>query len=206
MQRDEQLKIEHSTLLEEYKALKSEIVSNLNAARQVVNLTLTAIGALIAATPYIAQSDMEILFLVAPIFLYGLAWTQLRYIFLVLDMGTYLKERLIPRIRAVLEEMSPGKPPDHNSVSYDHIMSWESPGKSPIRLPSSTFLKVLFIPIAGSNYGLPLLVAVVSAAAFVVLASSRQEPLSGHEVMLLLINVLAFFYSVFWGFKAEAKR
>ncbi len=48
MNKDELLKTELSTLLEEYRQLKAEIVSNLEAGRQVANLTLTAAGVLIA--------------------------------------------------------------------------------------------------------------------------------------------------------------
>lgn len=37
MNKDEMLKLEHTTLLDEYRALKTEIAANLDSARQVTN-------------------------------------------------------------------------------------------------------------------------------------------------------------------------
>jgi len=201
MNKDERLKMEHDTLLEEYKALKTEIVSNLNSARQTANLTLTVIGILIAAAPFIIQSQAIILFLIVPIFFYALCWSQLRYIYLVIDMGVYLRGTVVPGIHRILTEISPGEGRD-----FSKIMSWELPGRGPTRLRSTKLLRMLFLPVAGANYGIPLLAAVLSVGAFLLLAFQSSQAISAVELALIVVNVVAFLISAFWGFQAELRR
>lgn len=201
MNKDEGLKMEHDTLLEEYKALKTEIVSNLNSARQTANLTLTVIGILIAAAPFIIQSQAIILFLIVPIFFYALDWSQLRYVYLVIDMGVYLRGTVVPGIHRILTEISPGEGHD-----FSKIMSWELSGRGPTRLRSTKLLRMLFLPVAGANYGIPLLAAVLSVGAFLLLAFQSSQAISAVELALIVVNVVAFLISAFWGFQAELRR
>lgn len=199
MNRDEQIKVELPILLDEYKALKAEIVSNLNSGRQIVNLTLTAIGVLIAAGKYIIESKALITFLIAPLFFYFLAWTQLRYTFLVLDMGTYLRKNLLQHIREDLKELSPESKQD-----FSHIMEWEEAEKGATRRYRGVKL-LLFLPIAGANYGIPLLAAVLSTITFFLLVGSGYE-IGFLEISLIVINVIGLFYSAMWGWAAERQR
>lgn len=201
MDKDEQLKMEHNTLLEEYGALKTEIVSNLESARQIANLCLTAIGVLIAATPFIVQSQATILLLIAPLFFYALAWAQLRYTYLVLDMSAYLRDTVVPGIHRILAELASSEERD-----FSKIMSWELPGKGPTRLRPTGLHRLLFLPVAGANYGIPLLAAVLSVGAFLILAFQSSQTISSVQLALIVVNVLAFFYSAFWGFRAEFLR
>jgi hypothetical protein len=203
MNMDEQLKTELGTLLEEYKALKTEIVSNLDSARQVATLTLTAVGILITAAPFIIQSQATVIFLIAPLLFYVLAWAQLRYIYLVLDMGTYLREVVVPNVQRLLKETHTRKEKGHD-VSY--IMSWELPGKGPSRLRPTRFLRLFFLPIAGANYGIPLLAAILSAGTFLILSYQNSQTISAVEWALIATEAVALLYSAFWGFQAELRR
>jgi hypothetical protein len=200
MNRDEQLKLEHATILEEYRSLKTEIVSNLDSARQIANLALAATGILIGAVPFI-QSQALLIFLIAPLFFYALAWSQLRYVYLVLDMGDYLGTTLIPRIREILVEISIDKEERLNKV-----MSWQTPGKGPTRLRPTRRHGLLFFPIAGANYGIPLLTALLSNCAFLYLAYRNAHVVSWFEWILIACNFLAMAYSVYWGLQAELRR
>jgi len=199
MEENQQVEAEYSVLLEEYKMLKGEIVSNLTSSHQTANLALVAIGILITATPFIIQRNLPIIFLVAPLFFYALAWAQLRYTYLVLDMGIYLRDTLRPEIQHILAEIPPNKKRD-----YEKILGWELHGKSPTRLNHSKWIQFLFLPVAGANFGIPLLAAILSVAIFLIVASGASyNPL---EVVLIVINGMALIYSAYWGFRAESLR
>ncbi len=201
MTKEEQVKAEHSTLLEEYSAMRAEIISTSDSARQVLNLTLTAIAIFIAAIPSIIQSKLIILFLIIPLFFYALAWTQLRYVYLVLSVGQYLREVLIPSIRRNLIEHSPNV--DHD---FKEVMSWEFIGGGLMRRSRSRLRSLFFLPIAGANFSVPFLGILLSIGAYVAFIVQTQSTLSSIETVLLAINAVAFLYSVFWGFQAEVKR
>jgi len=198
MKKDDQLKTELDALLEEYRALKSEIVSNLDSGRQIATLTLTAIGILITASPFIIQSHATIIFLVAPLLFYVLAWSQLRYIYLVLDMGNYLKDVILPNVHRILKETQ-----TNNKHDISFILGWELPGKGPSRLRPTKLLRLLFLPIAGANYGIPLLAAIMSVITFLLL---NFESISTVEFILIVVEAVALVYSAFWGLQAERQR
>ncbi len=199
--KDSQLPIELSTLLEEYRTRKTEIVSNLASGRQIATLTLTAVGILVAAAPSIIEQKVKIIFLIAPLFFYVLAWSQLRYTYLVLDMGTYLRSVVVPNIHRLMKEMQIDKKRD---IGY--LMSWELRGKGSSRLRRTKLLRVLFLPIAGANYGVPLLAAVFSVATFLILTYQTPQTISIVEVFLIGVDTIGLIYSAFWGYQAEISR
>jgi len=199
--KDEQLQTELSTLLEEYRTLKTEIVSNLASGREIATLTLTTIGILVAAAPFIINLQVIIIFLIVPLLFYILAWSQLRYTYLVLDMGAYLRSVIVPKIHWLIKEVQVDKERD---ISY--LMSWEFPGKGPSRLRQTKLLKILFLPIAGANYGIPLLAAVLSVSTFLILTFQTSRIVSIVEILLIVVNIIALIYSAFWGYLAELCR
>jgi hypothetical protein len=201
MRKDEQIKIELDTVLEEYRSLKSEIVANLDSARQIVQLTLTTVAILIGLVPFILQFHATILFLIAPFLFYSLAWTQLRYIYLVIDMGNYLKKSLVPNVRRLLSEISQVKDRD-----FSEILSWELPGKGPLQLRGSLLRRLLFFPIAGANLGIPVLAATLSVIAFWMISIQGAVKLTPLEIGLILFNGIAFMYTGYWGLQAERRR
>lgn len=202
MNEQESLKAELETRLEEYRQLKSEIVSNLESGRQVTNLTLTFAGVMIALIPFIVQQRAEVLFLIAPLFFYFLAWTQLRYVYLVLDMGKYLATIVVPRIQAILRQLAESK----QDEPYRSIMSWETKGKAPLRLRGGKVRTASFLPIAGANFGLPLFAAFLSVTIFFIVRYPNWLGLVWYEWFLLILDVLGFIYSAYWGIQAELKR
>lgn len=193
-------KLELDMLKDEYKVLKNEIVSNLESARQVMSITVASIGALIAMGKFAVDAGMVDVFLIVPFLFYALAWTQLRYVFLVLNMGFYLRTVTAPRIRNLLKLTA-----SNNEDDFAHILSWENKGRSPLRSIQNPFFRFLFIPIAGANFGIPLLAAVFSIVAFFLFKSSTVC-ITGLEKSLILVNVIAVGYSSIWGVVAERKR
>jgi hypothetical protein len=194
MASDDRDRIELGLLIDEYRALKAEIVSNLNSGRQIASIAIAGVGALVAAGRFLVESGRTDLLLIVPMFFYALAWAQLRYVYLVLDMGAYLRKVVAPRVRLVLARI-----PSDQREDLSHILSWEDRGKSVIRKRT-----IVFIPIAGANFAIPLLAAVASVIAHFVFRSSAGISLS--EALLLVLNALAFLYSAYWGGRAETDR
>ena len=120
----EQIKLELNTRMEEYKALRAEIVTTLTAAYQTISLTLTAVGILVAGSPSILQWQKPTLFAVASFVFYGLAWTQLRYEQAVFNMSNHIIDVVAPAIRQALKAVSPGDNPH-----LDNVLSWELEGR-----------------------------------------------------------------------------
>jgi hypothetical protein len=190
-------KLEISILLEEYKTLRDEILQTLESNRQILNLTLTAAGALIAGSAFFISSRMPTFFLVAPLVFYGLAWTQLRYIFLVYHVNDYLKTTVEPRIRQNLAELSP-----EGQRDVSQILGWSREKRGVLRRSRS----LLILPIAGSNYGIPLLAAVVSVVAYVVFVVQNSWAVSTLDMVLIAVNVVAIAYSILGGVWAEFRQ
>jgi hypothetical protein len=195
--KDLQAQTEWSAAVEEYKALKTEIVSNLNSARQATNLTLAAATVLIAVSTKLYTSDRWI-FLVAPLGFYALAWVQLRYTYLVLDMGNYMRNQLRPQLQRILQATAPGQ-----NLDLDWVMGWETTGRGPTRLRGSRAADIAFAPIAGANFAIPLVAAIASMATFFALKPATLGP---GEFGLLALDVLGLVYTSFWGLRAEALR
>jgi hypothetical protein len=203
--KDIQIQTEWSAAVEEYRAIKAEIVSNLNSARQATNLTLAAVTVLIAVSTQFYASDGWV-FLVAPLGFYALAWVQLRYTYLVLDMGAYLRDRLRPELRRIIAATSPATSPaaaDGRSPDLEWVMGWEAPGRAPVRLRGSRLAAVAFAPVAGANFAIPLVAAVASVTTFFVLDPATLGP---RELALLGLDAVGLAYTSFWGIQAERAR
>ena len=194
--------LELEMLKDEYKVLKNEIVSNLESGRQVMGITVASIGALIALGKIAVDAGLVDVFLIVPFLFYALAWTQLRYVFLVLDMGVYLRNEIAPRVRNLLKRSVPDSEHDQD---FDHILSWENKGRSPIGGIKNSLYRFLFIPIAGANFGIPLLAAIFSIITFFIFKNNTMGT-TCFEKILILLNVIAVVYSSIWGVVAERKR
>lgn len=194
------LAVELDLLKDEYRNLKNEIASNLSSARQVTGITLASIGALMATGKIAMDAGMVDVFLIVPFLFYALAWTQLRYVFLVLDMGEHLRMEIAPNIRRIVRMISSG-----NDDDYNHILSWENQGRGPGRSIQNRWLRFWFFPIAGATFGIPLLAAIFSVIAFFFLKDEKTG-VTVLEIVLILANVVAIVYSFVWALFAERKR
>lgn len=196
MNSDEALRMEYKAHLEEFSALRMEILASLDSARQVIGLTLTAIGALLVAVPFVLERKATVVFLLAPFLFCALSWTRLRHTFLVLDIGTYLREALIPRMRQVVTSVSGGL------ERADHILGWEYWGAS---LPSSSRTRldrVRIFPVVRANDVVPVLASVGSVAAYFL---SGQIILDRVTIPLLVLDVLLVAYTWHLGGIAETR-
>ncbi len=162
-------------------------------SRQIINITLTAASILVVGVPFIIQYKLPILFLIAPLIFYPLAWSQIRYLYISDILSQYLLTVLIPRIHAVLEDLSPYK-----DRSFDSIMSWEAyVGAADHRH------RLILLPIAGGNYGVNLLAAAFSICGYFAVAYERLQPIPTFDLIFIIINATLFLYSVGLGFWAR---
>ena len=192
----EVIEAELNVVLEEYKTLREELLTNIDASRQVLNLTLTGAGLFLAISPLLVQSQLPSIFLVVPFLFYAMAWAQLRYVLLSHDISDYLRKAVEPQIRRNLSELTPTTQRD-----LSQVLAWSSRGGGLLKHHKS----ILMVPIAGANYGIPILAAVFSIAAYFVLVVSTGSAISLLDWLLLAVNACAMIYSVVWGFRVEFK-
>jgi hypothetical protein len=186
---EEQLKLEHSTLMEQYKAIRYEINSILSVSRQTVNLTLTVIALFLGVSLFV-EAKLPMVFLIAPFFLYGLTLTQLRHILIMRECSEYITVRIAPRVRAILMRLSP-----EGSSEFDYILDWEQTWRTPARDKGGTWL----LPALGAGYALPLFAAVLSLIVYV----STVSQVSTIGWLLIAANLLALLYCLGLGFWLE---
>ncbi len=190
MKKDDLLRIEQATLMEEFKTARDNMLFDVGQSRQVVNITLTAASILVVGVPFIIQYNLPILFLIAPLIFYPLAWSQVRYLYLSDILGQYLLTVLIPRVHSVLKELSPSK--DRN---FDSILSWEAYLGTADRRYS-----LVLLPVAGGNYGINLLAAAFSIGAYFAVTQTKGFPLPAIDLVFIILNAILFAYSVGLGF------
>lgn len=122
--RTEQLKTEINLRLEEYKALRAEIVASLTSSHLTTSLTITAAGVVIAGSPFIIQNHAGLLFLVASYCFFLIAWVQLHYVDVVSRISDHISIIIAPRIRSALREIEPS-----SLAAYENLLNWERPGR-----------------------------------------------------------------------------
>lgn len=197
--REEQLRLEHATLMDEYQALRAEIISTIEAGRQITNYTLVLVGVLAAAAPFLAQSLAQpgsaTLLLILPAVFYLLAWTMLRYAILTMSLGDYIRYNVIPKVRACVSAMAPDTP-----VEAD-FFGWEEKGKNTLDKYG-----LLYLPVAGSHFGLPLFGALLILLLYAGVVSSQQQAPAPVDFLLIVANLACFLYSAFWGLRIEHSR
>jgi hypothetical protein len=194
--REDQIKLEYDTLLEQYRVARAEIYGYLESSRQIVGLTLTAISLFLAVLAFV-KAELPVIFLVLPLFLHGLAWIQLRYLLLTRRLQGYIARTLAPRLRVLLAEIAP----DHR-LDPGAILAWDVNLHNLPIAPRGPVQFVLLLPVLGASYGLPLAAACMSLAAYF---ASGPDYLPG-EWLLLALNVAALTYSLLLGYWVEFRR
>jgi hypothetical protein len=196
MNKEEQIKLVHSTLLEEYKSLREEIISTSESSRQILYFTLVAIGVLISGSIYINDSGRHYMFLIVPFLFYSLILTQLKYLFFIIEFGDYIREVISPHIRKNLAELS-----DDEESNIELILNWECNKKNLIRSRYS----ILFLPITIADISISFITATLSFIAYCVLKNFNFQNISDFDKILIAFNVLMFVYCIYWGARVEYK-
>jgi hypothetical protein len=159
---EQQLKFKIDISLEEYKALRTEIVATLSSSHVTTNLTITASGILIAGSSAIIQNQAIHLFLWASYAFYLIAWIQLRYVLAVANISEHISEVLAPIVREALVGLSPS--PEIRGEA-EKLLTWDVRGRA--RNHSLAWA----LPIEGARYLFPISSAIASAIAFLIILS-----------------------------------
>jgi hypothetical protein len=150
----EQLKLEINIRLEEYKALRAEIVASLSSSHASTNLTLTAAGILIAGSPFIIQYHAVILFLIASYCFFLIAWIQLHYVHVVFSLSQHIITVVAPKIRVALKQITPT-----NNEAFSDLLNWELAGRT-----SGAWA----VPLQAARFLFPIWVGGASAIGFLI--------------------------------------
>jgi hypothetical protein len=193
MTNDELLVLEHATLLEEFKTARENMLFDVAQSRQIVNITLTAASILVVGASFIIQYNVPVLFLIAPFIFYTLAWYQIRNLRISNLLNQYLLTVLIPRIQAVLKELSRGE-----KRNFDHIMSWEAYLEA-----DDHRNRLILLPIAGGNYGITLLAAFFTTCAYFAVVYGKIRTIPTIDLILIIVNAILIIYSVSLGLWAR---
>jgi hypothetical protein len=183
----EQINLAYEAQMEEFKYIREEIISNIKASRQSLSMALTAIGILIAGSPFIVNTNIPSLFLIAPLLFYIIAWVQVRYIFFQNNLGDYLEKDLTPNIRNSISNINP-----RAKFDVSHILEYQS-------LWRMRYQNILILPATAAYYGVPIFAASLSFIAYFIFKSRIQVNISVIEYLLIGINILFFIYSVILG-------
>jgi len=192
--KEEQLKLEFTALLEEFKTVRENILFDVGSNRQILALTLTSASILVAASPFIIESQFTTLFLIAPIIFYTLAWSQVRYLYLDATLSNYIIEILAPRFRKTLVALSPDTKKDFRS-----LLGWET-----YLQEREAKLSIVLLSISVARFGIPPLMALLSIAIYLIVNMQQpKQSLPSWDIILLIANTLLMSYTIYLGFWAR---
>ncbi|MBN1123027.1 MAG: hypothetical protein JXJ17_18265 [Anaerolineae bacterium] len=192
MTHEERLQLEHATLMAEYESARTEIEGLLESSRQTNNLLLTVISLFVGGLVFF-NTQLPLAFLILPLFLYGLTWTQVRQVLITRQVSAHIAQVIAPRVREILSQLDMAHPVDDKIV-----MAYEGKAASPARSKGG----LLLIPALGAGYGLPLLAAIISVGAYLLIA----RPIGVIGWVLIAVNAAALVYSAALGFMIEFGR
>jgi hypothetical protein len=193
---EEAIKLEINVRLEEFKALRAEIVSTLTASYQTLNLSLTAAGLLIGASASLPNFGKPYWLGVASLVFYALLWTQLRYGYAVFNMSNHIIDKVAPPIRVRMREI---QMPD--TVALAPVLCWESAGRETTHAPA-----FWLVVIETARFVVPPLAAGFTFLGYVaVVASSPAYKFDGRvDVALALLNAVLFGFSAWACFRLRS--
>lgn len=194
MSKERQIEMEYSTLMAQYRAARDEIDGLLGASRQIVNLAFTVISLFLGVLTF-TEARLPVIYLILPFFLYAVVWVQLRHILLMRRASAYISESIAPRVREIINQSYAQK-----KFQTNHILNWENEWKSPGQGKDIIFL----LPVLGAGYGVPLFAAVLSLIGYVYI--SPVSTISYGEWILIIVNLIALFYSITLGFLIEFRH
>jgi hypothetical protein len=177
----EALQSELQYLRDVYSATRSEIRNDEQKIVNNLNYTVASAGVMIAASTFIVQSKLYLLFLALPFLFFVLAFLNLEHNLGIAREGNFLRSVIYPRIREIIELLDNGS---HdfgvNTVDWENF--WVEHN-----LPF-----MLTIPLSASMFGLHLLFGVLPIVFFFYYSLSIPRSLSGIEILLLVTDLVGY--------------
>jgi hypothetical protein len=186
---EEAAKADLNVRLEEFKALRAEILLTLTSSYQLLALGLTAAGLVIAASTSIPGIGKPYWLGLAPLVFYALLWTQLRYEYVVFNMSNHIIEHVAPAIRLRLQQLQRS-----SDCQLSVALSWESAGRRP------TFSREPWlVALEAARFAVPLLFAGFTFIGYllVIQASPKYSFDWRVDAPLAALNALLFIFSTY---------
>lgn len=174
---------EFSCLLEEYRALRAEIVSRLESQQEILNYTVVLIAAALPFGGTIIDNKQYTFLLLIPLVFDLLAWLFLVQENMIDALGVYLNVRLAPRMEQLL---------GHKLQTKDPMWEWELFQYSTFY---GSFLRRILQAILGAvRYILPILPGGVSIIAYWSLFYFLDFYVSPVDIVLASIDILIMLF------------
>lgn len=182
---------EINILLNEYKTSRVTIETHLEAAFTTTNITIVAIGAVLATASYIVENKITILFALFAFVFHTIIWIQLRFVLASYSLSSYIDKTIAPSIKLLLKEVS--------LKDYEHLFSWESTYQSE-KLYSKEIWR---FPIEAARHGLPLSAA-SALTIFFIFTMDTSGFLPWINMIIASGLCVLFIYSLWAIFKTRA--
>lgn len=193
---EEAIKADLNVRLEEFRALRAEILLTLTSSYQMLTVGITGAGVVIGVASTVASSGKPIWLGLAPLLFYALLWTQLRYEYAVFNMSNHIIEKVAPLIRMRLKQLGQA-----NDAESCRALSWESAGRLPT-FPPEPWL----VALEAARFAVPLMFAALTFCAYLlaIYTSKAYEFDFRIDISLSILNAFLFLFSVYAGIRLRS--
>jgi hypothetical protein len=165
---------EFTAILEEYKALRTELTARLNIEAQIQGFAVLLMGAALPVAAAAVQQRQFILLLLIPAVFSFVGWLFLQQDQMITLITIYLQVRLAPRMETMLGKLKTAGP----------IWEWE------LFQPSISLHPVVDTPVVWAlgivRYAFPLVPSLASITAFIILFPSDEFHMGSLEFWTLV--------------------
>ncbi|MGQ9467729.1 MAG: hypothetical protein ACUVSG_08815, partial [Anaerolineae bacterium] len=163
----------------EFSALRAEILQWLDTERQLLNLSIVAIGAGFGFSPLILDQRLFIVFLLFPLVFHVLLAEMLTAMEAVATLSHYLSNTLIPRVNVILDALGNDR---QNVVA----LGWEIREAKRIRKAPG----LVWASITPTRHWVPILAVAACLIAYGVLTGTYNYTVGIGELVLILANLV----------------
>jgi hypothetical protein len=168
---------ELNCLIEEYRALRAELVSRITIQYQLLNYSIVLIGASLPVATAIVDRKRYSVLLLFPLVFVCMGWLFLLNDWVIRLIANYLNVSLARQVEAILSRQR---------LDFQSIWQWELFQYEVYNNSIST--RALYIVLGAARYGLSIIPAIASIAAYFLLVPSPRAALRGLDGVLLLID------------------
>jgi hypothetical protein len=163
----------------EFSTLRDEILQNIEAQRQYLNLSIIAAGAGIGLAPFISGQNASIALLLFPLVFHVMLSEMISTVNITRHIADYMLEKLIPRVNAILDELGIER-------KEGLALGWEIYVTSLPQTKSS----MLWALTAPSREWIPILAVAALLVLYVLTTQTPGYQLTIGELSLVFVNLI----------------
>lgn len=188
---EKQYELRFNAQLEEYRAVRAEILVQIESLHQMFNYTLVGISALLAASKIIlVDFQFPFLFLVSSFLFFAILWTQLRYAVTIQALVRYIENVLCVAIEETINELGTV------SLSLKQpLFGWDS------KWNKEAYTNIGLRPLEYARYVVTLVPAEVCFFVYWVYSTRTTQLEWYRDYALLVMNIGLLVYSLIAGFR-----